>query len=277
MKTHYLSLLSASACLAALLALKAPSCAAQVHASTLQTQDQPVTTSLARVSPQRGRVLPAEPDVEALVSGGPAALTNLANLLLQDLSPIKQARAAGAIGVIAYRNPGAPELVEAIPALELGAESKTLQVRVFALQGLGAVGKAASNAIPLLIRSTKDEDKSVRMCAVEALGRIGIATPQTVDALENGLTDPSGDVGITAVQALYKIGQPASNSIPVLVRLTKDESVGVRCAAVETLGRVGSKSPEALVALESALRDPSEDFVRPLAREALKAMEANHN
>ena len=62
----------------------------------------------------------------------------------------------------------------------------------------------------------------------------------------------------------------------MLVRLTKDESVGVRCAAAQTLGRLGANSREAVAALKSALEDPSKDFVRPLARQALKVVAAGH-
>lgn len=241
----------------------------------MQVQGRPVTDRFDDANIQPGIVLPADPAVEVLVSAGPKGLAKLADRLLHDPSTAEQARVAEAIGVLAYRNPGAVELPEAVPALAFAAESKDIRVRVFAVQGLAAIGKAASNTIPLLVRTSKDEDNSVRMCAVEALGRIGTATPQTVGALKSGMSDPSGDVRITAVQALYKIGQPASNTIPVLVRLTKDESVGVRCVAVETLGRVGANSPEVVAALKSALYDASEDFVRPIARKALKAVEAN--
>jgi hypothetical protein len=274
MKRFGLNFLSGSAFLSALFALQANSWAGQEHGSAMQVQGRPVADWVADVKTQGG-VREPNPALDVLVSAGQRVQTNLADLLLHDPSTTQQVRAAGAIGAVAYRNPGAPELAEAVRALALAAENEDLRLRVMAIQGLGATGKAAGNTIPLLVRSAKDENESVRTCAVEALGRIGVTTPQTVDALKGGMADPSGDVRVTAVQALRKSGQPASNTIPVLVRLTKDESVGVRCAAVEAPGQVGVNSPEAVAALKSALQDPSEDFVRPLARKALKAVETN--
>ena len=256
MKTLKLGLLSVSTSLSVLSALQVPNCAGQQRVSSMPVLTAPFTDA----DSPNASVMQAEPAVEALASIGPSGLTNLTDLLLHAPSTAQQARAAEAIGVIAFRNPGAPELLGAIPALALAAESKTLQVRVLAVQGLAAIGKPASNTIPFLVRSTKDADTSVRMCAAEALGRIGIATPQIVDALKLGLSDPSGDVSFMSLEALYRIGRPASNAIPVLVRLTKDESVGVRCVAVQTLGRLGANSPEAVAALKVCARGPEQEL-----------------
>lgn len=243
------------------------------HDPAMQIQGQPIEAWVAGV---KVGGIPGQPDssFDVLVSAGPKIMTNLADILVHDPSTTQKTKAAWVMGAIAYHNPGAPELSAGVPALASAAENDDLQVRLFAIQGLGAIGEAASNTIPLLIRSAKDDDSGVRMSAVEALGRIGIATPQVVKALKAGMSDRSGDVCITSLLALARIGQYASNSIPVLVRLTKDSSVGVRCAAVEALGRFGANSPEAAAALRVALDDPNEG-VRNLAHDALRKVEAH--
>lgn len=272
MKTLTLTLLAVFVLVSVFSAVQPPNCAAgEQYASATPVRATPFNEPGAPGTSD----LPAEPAVAALASAGPRGLTNLSDLLLHAPSSAQRARVAEAIGMIAYHNPGAPELPVAVPALAAATESTAPHLRVSAIQGLGAIGKAASNTIPLLVRLTKDDDRGVRMCAVEALGRMGTATPQTVDALKLGLSDASGDVSFESLHALYRLGQPPSNTIPVLVRLTKDQSVGVRCAAVQGLGRLGANSPEVVAALQSALEDPSKDFVRPLAREALKGVAAN--
>ncbi len=250
-------------------------CAAQEPDAAMEIKGRSVTEWVAELNTAAGIGEPS-PGLGVLASAGPRVLANLDDLLLHSPSATMQAKAAYAIGVIAHQNPGAPELPGAVPALAFAAESEDNNIRLFGIQGLAAIGRAASNGVPLLVRATKDEGSGVRMCAADALGRIGLATPQTVDALKQSMSDESGDVRLTSVRAFYAIGQPVSNTIPVLVQLTKDKSVGVRCGAVETLGHVGTNSPEAIAALKSALHDPSEEFVQPLARKALKAAEAGH-
>ena len=146
------------------------------------------------------------------------------------------------------------------------ANSSNIEVRVYAVQALGAIGKAATNTIPLLVRLTRDEDGGVRMSAVASLGRIGIAAPEVVDALRRALSDPSGDVQLTSVHALDAIGQSASDRIPILAQLTRDENSAVRFDAVETLGRTGLGSPESVAAIKLALSD-SDVGVRICCRE----------
>jgi len=273
MKALGFSLLSASAILAVLFPLSTQNCASQETRAGMQIQGRPVASWVADVNIERG-FRDSDPALDVLVSAGPTVLTHLAEILQRDLSTTQQARAADVIGVIAYRNPGAPEIPDVVPALASGAEKKDVRVRQVALQALGAVGRPGSNAIPVLCRCTKDEDERVRVCAVEALRRVGIPTPQALEALHGSLSDPNGTAQIFAVEALYEFGKPATNAVPLLIHLTKNTDVGVRCSAIQILGRVGTNHPEAVVALRSALNDESEMFVRPLAREALKKLEA---
>jgi hypothetical protein len=141
------------------------------------------------------------PANQVLDSAGPRILPQLARLL-RDASFDQQAKAAAAIGEICYHNPGAPEAAAVVPTLTASAKSKNSEVRIYSIQALGAIGKAASSATPDLIQLTRDPNDSVRMCAVETLGRIGADLPESVAALSAATSDTSSDVRFTATNAL---------------------------------------------------------------------------
>jgi HEAT repeat protein len=273
MRTRSFGWLSVAAILAVLSAVSAPNSANRETGAGTQIQERPLASWVADVNIQRG-LRDSDPALNVLVAAGPRILKPLVDILQGDSSTAQQAKAADVIGAIAYRNPAAPEIPGVVPALGSGAENKDVGVRRVAVQALGSVGRTASNAIPVLSRCTKDEDSWVRKCAVEALRRIGTPTPQASKALHDSLSDPDGTVQIFAVQALYELGQPPTNAVPLLIQLTQDPDVGVRCSAIQLLGRVGRNRPEAVAAVRSALNDESELFVRPLARDALKKLEA---
>jgi len=129
----------------------------------------------------------------------------LGRLLVEDKSPEIQAKAALAMSVIGYHNPDAPEVHSAVPVLTTAAQNKSSELRIYSVQALGAIGRAASNAVPVLIRLTRDENDGVRMSAVEALGRIGATSPESVEALTAAASDASSDVRITARKALIVV------------------------------------------------------------------------
>ena len=257
MKKLGFSLSSKSAILMALFATLIQSCARQEESTGLQIRGRSVAAWVTDVNIERG-LLDSDPALDVLVSAGPTVLPGLAEILQRDLSTTQQAKAADVIGVIAYRNPGAPEMPGVVPALVSGAENANARVRQLAVQALGSVGRTASNAIPVISRCTKDEHEWVRMCAVEALRRIGIPTSQALEALHGSLSDPNGTVQIFAVQALYAFGKPATNAVPLLIQLTKNADDGVRCSAIQILGQVGTNHPEVVLALTQIER-----FLRP--------------
>ena len=201
--------------------------ASQEASTGLQIRGRPVAAWVADVNIEGG-LLDPDPALDVLVSAGPTVLPHLAEILQRDLSTAQQAKAADVMGVIAHRNPGAPEILAVVPALAYGAEEQSASSPpVFRFRLWRRLANAVSNSIPELIRSYKDEDGSVRMCAVEALGRIGIATPMPRGP-HDCLSDPSGDAQI-AIQALYQFGKPATNAVLVLIQLTTNETVGARC------------------------------------------------
>jgi HEAT repeat protein len=140
-----------------------------------------------------------------LQNAGPQIMPQLSRLLREDESPEIQAKAAWVMSVIGYHNPDAPEVHSAVPVLITAAQSRNSEVRIYSLQAIAAIGRAASNAVPVLIQWTKDENGSVRMCAVDGLGRIGATSPESVAAVTAALSDTSSDVRITAKKALEVI------------------------------------------------------------------------
>ena len=143
--------------------------------------------------------------LRALENAGPPIMPQLGRLLAEDKSPEIQAKAALAMSVIGYHNPDAPEVHSAVPVLTTAAQNKSSEVRIYSVQALGAIGRAASNAVPVLIRLTRDENDGVRMSAVEALGRIGATSPESIAALTAAASDASSDVRITARKALIVV------------------------------------------------------------------------
>ena len=149
-----------------------------------------------------GSLIPS-PACAVLDSVGAQVMPQLTRLLLEDPSPEMRAKAAIAIGYIAWHNHSAPEVHNALPALTTAAQDTNADVRLYSVQALAAIGRAAGSAIPVLINLTSDQDDGVRMSAVEALGRVHAATPEpAVAALKMALLDRNSGVRATATGAL---------------------------------------------------------------------------
>jgi len=129
-------------------------------------------------------------------------MPRLERLLCESKSPQEQAKTAFAMSGICYRNPNAPEVHYAVPILTASARNKDTEVRIYSIQALAAIGKAAHKATPDLVQLTRDKDAGVRMCAVEALGRIGAHSRGSLVALRIATSDTNDGVRLTAVKAL---------------------------------------------------------------------------
>lgn len=171
------------------------------HATPSASQNQPEDALVGDMK-IRGFSGDQNPGIDVLLSKGPRDIPDLARLLQSESSTDERIKAADAMGAIAYHNPNAPEVLNAVPVLTAVAQKGDSEVRFRVVQALGAIGQGASNATPVLIQLTKDPNSSVRMCAVEALGRIGADSPESQAALKVALSDTSDDVKVTAKQAL---------------------------------------------------------------------------
>jgi HEAT repeat protein len=215
--------------------------------------------------------------LRVLENAGPPIMPQLGRLLVEDKSPEIQAKAAWAMSVISYHNPDAPEVHSAVPVLTTAAQNKSSEVRIYSVQALGAIGRAASNAVPVLIRSARDENDGVRLSAVDALGRIGATLPESIEALTAAVSDGSSDVRITARKALEmlvlpRLRQPlpeatavnafraiGPSAVPSLIALLKDGDPVLRADAAWALGSLQISNRQDLVAISpliGALGDP---------------------
>ncbi len=165
-------------------------------------QEDPLVRDIRDITKVGGFPDDPDPALDALLSKGPRVMPDLARLLQRGEFIEERIKAADAMCAIAYDNPNAPEVRDAVPVLLTVAQKGDSEVRFRAVQALGAIGQGASDAAPVLIQLTKDLNASVRMSAVEALGRIGADSPESVAALRVALSDDSDDVKITAKQAL---------------------------------------------------------------------------
>ena len=156
-----------------------------------------------------------------------------------------------------------------------------------AIDALGRIGPAASDAVPVLAELMKSRRNEVRRRSAMALSRIGAAAQAAIPVLTVALKDDSAEVRQYAIETLSKIGAPA---IAPLTEALKDPSNGIRRVAAEALGKVtgirgrsetGIVSPEikaAIPALVAALKDVdfhvSEKAGEALANVGLPAMPA---
>lgn len=139
---------------------------------------------------------------------------------------------------------------------ERGATSADPRVRLFALQGLGAL-PADPRATSILGAGLADADWRVACEAANALGKL--ADPGSVAALleatERALPPNSAHhVRRCAFEALGRIAAGGDVARQALERARNDESSSVRAAAIEAGARLYRDA--ALPGLESASRDP---------------------
>ncbi|NYT06022.1 MAG: HEAT repeat domain-containing protein [Methanomicrobiales archaeon] len=167
-----------------------------------------------------------------------------------------------------------------IPALIRALGHGDPGVQAQAAEALGSLGAAAA---PPLAAALASRNRDVRIGAIEALGAIG--TPDGVDALITACDDRTGEIRWAATIALGSAGDV--RAVPVLVRLLADRNRYVRHGAAGALDQLGweAASPDewgryltatmnwpalermgrdAIPALEHALIDPDPDVRRDI-------------
>ena len=149
------------------------------------------------------------------------------------------------------------EVVGARTEFERGAVSPDARVRLFALQGLGAIPTDA-RASSILCAGLADADWRVACEAAQALGKH--ANPGAVAALREATAralppNAAHHVRRSAFEALGRIASAADVARPDLERARSDDSASVRAAAIEAGARLYRDA--SLSALETASRDTS--------------------
>lgn len=144
----------------------------------------------------------------------------------------------------------------ALPALRRALDDPDWEVRVNAVEGLGALGPAANEAFPKLAGlSQNDPQYGVRFSAVEALSRIEPDVAKVMVHLVRLLDDEDPDIREWALKTLVRRKPDPKAFVPVLIRALEDRSADVRAAAVEALASLGPEAKPAALALVGLLDD----------------------
>ncbi|QDU40986.1 HEAT repeat protein [Maioricimonas rarisocia] len=163
-------------------------------------------------------------------------------------------------------NEAVPVLTE-LAAGKAGDDWKGSEVRILALDMLGAIGPDASEAIPVVTAALEDEDGHLRSVAAVNLPKIGAEAEQAVPALTKlAAMDPRPEV----IRAISVYREEAASSLPVLVKILEDHAhdTETRWNAARTLGKLGPRGVQAVEVLVRCLKD-EESTVREHSAEAL--------
>lgn len=169
-----------------------PSLAAQLNDPVLSEH---AVYALSGMGPEGVQVL-----VDKFSSVGPISRMQIGMTLV---SPTAVYRGEGHIDT----NPIPIDIV--VDGLVRVAQDPMSHLRNPAIQRLGALGPAASNAVPALISVLNEQNPMARDMAIRALGQIKSRPELTVPALTNLLNDPFPDTRFAAVSALRDLGYDA--------------------------------------------------------------------
>ncbi len=167
--------------------------------------------------------------------------------LLKDETPQVRLAAIEALGAIGHPASAEP-LAAALSTASKNAPSETAERESLA-KALACVGSAA---VKPLMQALSSEDKEARRWAAVALG--AIKDPLTVDSLIPKLEDSRSEVRKAAAIALGGIGD--SRALKPLIKALANRDLETRRAAAEALGSI--RSEEGTDALMKAVADPNE-------------------
>jgi hypothetical protein len=194
--------------------------------------------------------------------------------------PIKKASVASAIPVLrsllessdsgtrgfaaqaaAYMGPLAAPLVPELTELARWRDDAAPAVAqtlgpIVAVQALGTIGPAASNAVYVLIAMTTNTVPELRVPAIQSLGAMGAAARLAVPALASHLTNPGG-FRFLAARALAEIGIVPDEVVPALLAMRQGTNSWEQYAAALALWNRDRQNPDLKADVIAVLRaDP---------------------
>jgi len=147
------------------------------------------------------------------------------------------------------------------------------ELRLEAVQALGAIGPPASPAVPGLLVALKDKDTRVRVAAATTLGRIGPGAKRASRALGDALRDGDVEVRRQAAGALGEVGPAAAGGVPALLRGVGSNDTEMMRICIRALGLIGPETKTIMPALDEQLKSQNRD-VREAAIRAVGNMGA---
>jgi HEAT repeat protein len=158
-----------------------------------------------------------------------------------------------------------PAASDALPDLValLRATREPAALRAGAAAVLGRIGRDARLAYPTLHWASEKGDPAVRPAATAALAAVEKPTVNDLRALITALKKPGPPAWrVNAADALYGLGADADEAVPSLAQALADPNEEVRLAVLDALGQMGPETVEALRELRSALGDKGSAAVR---------------
>ena len=211
---------------------------------------------------------------------GKDAGTILADLIviLQDkdaneLTRVRVAQTLGKIGV-----------ADALPALKtvLADRQAPLEVRRYAAESIGKLGKDGADAIGLLgtVLVATDAPVELRRAVAAALDQFGSDARSALPSLKKAIKDNDKFVRCLAMHTMGQmkrdLGDNTRDVVTVLLQALDDPVLEVRVAALETFGNLGQEAlgddAKAVVDRVSAMTKDSLKDVREGAENALKKL-----
>lgn len=132
---------------------------------------------------------------------------------------------------------------------------------------LGKMGSAAAPATSALSRIVEHPSKDaasadLRLAAVQALGAIGEPAASAVPSLLQALKDPSPMVRGAAASALQSIGKSNHRVLSALLKLEDDEEPTVRLRVLTAVAKLDPGSVETSALLRRHAQDPNLEVAR---------------
>ena len=233
----------------------------------LETGD---TRSKVEASSALGNVLEIRPDF-------PLVVVALANAL-RDTSDAVRIAAASALAA-----DGVDPLAAVDGLHEALHDSAHADVRASVALIIGTLGPTRVIALlPFLKEALGDPNAEVRVAAVEAIGALGSAATGEAESIIPLARDSMPRVRQSVIRTLLNLRAEAGITLPVAIPALSDADPGVRASAGLALGALGNQAAPALPQLITALSDSNPNVVQsalfaitavgPAARPALPAL-----
>ena len=141
-------------------------------------------------------------------------------------------------------------------------------IRLYALKGVGSLGKDSYEAIPVLLHLIRAEnDTEMKWRAVAALGVVALSSDEGIVALIRTFAERSRMVFSTAILVLERIG---TRAVSFLIEALQHDNYFIRSGAAGALARIDNPSvQEAVPALLECLLNDKKMSVRASAAFAL--------
>ena len=161
-------------------------------------------------------------------------------------------------------------LTAAVPRIQTSLQDRDYSVRTSAALALMLIGAPAAPAVPDLFKLARNPKDEAAPAAVQALGAIGLAATNAVGVLAEIVAAPAPTssldgsherIRIFAARALAEIGITPAEAVPALTRLTQCNNSWVRVVASLALWNRNHKDARLRSEVVSALHSDARGWI----------------